>query len=103
EPEAERARSRLIAVRLPGDDRRLVPGLGPRELARGMFVAADDDGGVAVAELAGEISVGAGEHLGQRMTLAHQRPQRVADERGMDERLPPMSGHVADDDARRFG
>ena len=77
ETEPERGRRLLIELGLTGDDggsARLRPG----ELAGRMLVAADDDRGKAVAQLAGEIPVGSGEHLGQRMPLAHQRAERVA-------------------------
>jgi hypothetical protein len=37
------------------------------------------------------------------MPLSHQRAKGVADERGVDERLTPVPGHVADDDPGPLG
>src|SRR5204862_373445 len=82
-------------VRLAGDDGWLVAGLRPRQLGGPVLVATDDDGGEPVAELAGEIPVSPGKHLRQRMTLSHQRPQRVPDQRCVNERLAAMPRPVA--------
>ena len=103
EPEPERRRRLLVGIGLAGEDRRLVPGFGPGQLAGRVLVAADDDRGKPVAELAAQVPVRTRQHLGQRMPLAHQRPQRVADERRMDERLTAVAGNVTDDDAGRLG